>query len=1415
MKTKLAKHISRSILFAAAALPVVFQPAATAATGVVHGNVVVGSAAFSHAPGTTTITAANKTIVEYARFNIGANETVRFIQPSPTATVLNRVTGSDPSNLLGTLQANGIVYLVNPAGIYFGKNAVVDTGQIYAAAGNLANTDFLAGRNHFTNLTGTVVNEGQIRAATGAVLAGKHVVNDGIIAAGKMVVLSAGDEILVGEREGHLFVEVGSAAETTTAPNAPAEGVRNNGDISAPDGRVLLAAGDLYSIAIRNAGVIRARETRLEGVAPTPTTQQVPAQEVASAEVWNDGTILATSPDSSGGTITLTGAKVGLGENSLLDASGSTGGGTIHVGGGYQGNDPALRNARAVFVAPTATLRADAQTAGDGGKIIIWSDNSTRYHGHLSARAAANGTGGFAEVSSKNYLDFSGTADLSAPNGKTGALLLDPGDLEIVPGSTNTDITGTGPIFEPNGDSATLGVEHLNTALVTADVTVKTSGTGNITVSAAISSTTDKSLTLTAGGNIIFADGAAVDLGSGGLTLNAGGGISITASSVLLKIGALTIIQNNALTLSDNTTNLFSKIDFRCVPTAFDLTATGGITLSTTRPISSTGNITFNSPVTLGKNTSLSANTVIFNSTVTGGGKSLTIRAGVVGSWLGDPPTTTVAGNAEICGDITGVSTLTIDGNTSLSADVTTTGAQSYSAGTGGIIVSQDTTLSGSEISLTGNISLTADFTVTATNKLTLDSLTGNSSSNLTFTVPTLKSEHLSLGTLSGINTLSVTTTATGNGNELRSSDLPASGFTNLALTAAAGITLSSGINTTGTQSYNSAITLTNNVTLEGFSVSLPNNITLAANTLTVPSNTTFATSTTVSYTAPTLSGDASTTATLISGPSDYSNITAVSLTGADSYRHGRTTTSNALEYGFISGKANLTWNNAASTNKWSTDTADANWTDGTINTTYIVGDSVTFATNGASITLTANLAPSSITINQATTFTGTSIALSTATLTINAAASFPADLTVIGTTTLSTDITTGGNQSYSTTTLNGSDGIHLTANSGNGTVTFTDALTGNAKDLKITGAGTFKNTVSSIAKLEVTGATTLKDNIATITTSSTQTYGSLVLEKGVSLSGSAITTGNVTGGGKDLSVTATAGAISLGQLGADAPNKLGNVTLNASGGSTFNGAVFAENIVVGTGATNGGAEFKSTVNAAQLTVTGDAVFKGAVSAETISVTGTTDFNTAGAITTTGTQTYTGTVSLSQDTTLNATGNITANNVTGGGKALSATATAGAISLGQLGADAPNKLGDVTLSATGGSVFNEAVFTAKLTVTGAAQIGANITTTGEQFYTGGVKLAENITFSGSSVGFGSTVGSTDTGVPRDITIVGDAIFEGAVSAKTISVTGTTDFATAGTITTTGTQTYTGAVNLLHDTTLNAAGNITANNVTGG
>ncbi len=166
----------------------------------------------------------------------------------------------------------------------------------------------------------------------------------------------------------------------------------------------------LVSSVVNNDGVIEARSvSSRDGV--------IRLEGGDSGVVSVAGTLDASGSGAgeTGGRITVTGDKVALLDGARLDASGSAGGGSVRVGGGYQGSDADVRNAERTFVSSSAEIHADALDTGNGGHVVVWADGDTRFHGAISATGgAAGGDGGFVEVSGKQQLGFDGSVDTSA-----------------------------------------------------------------------------------------------------------------------------------------------------------------------------------------------------------------------------------------------------------------------------------------------------------------------------------------------------------------------------------------------------------------------------------------------------------------------------------------------------------------------------------------------------------------------------------------------------------------------------------------------------------------------------------------------------------------------------------------------------------------------------------------------------------------------------------------------------------------------------------------------------------------------------------------------------------------------------------------------------------------------------------------
>ena len=153
-------------------------------------QVTNGQATFNRQGSLTEITASNNAIINYQQFNIASGQTIQLIQPDSSSRVLNRVLSSDPTRIDGSLLANGQVYIVNPSGVFFGSEAIINTAGLFAAAADISNDDFLNQINLFTNVRGSVINQGTIESKA-VYLIGRQVANFGTILSPNGVVVMA------------------------------------------------------------------------------------------------------------------------------------------------------------------------------------------------------------------------------------------------------------------------------------------------------------------------------------------------------------------------------------------------------------------------------------------------------------------------------------------------------------------------------------------------------------------------------------------------------------------------------------------------------------------------------------------------------------------------------------------------------------------------------------------------------------------------------------------------------------------------------------------------------------------------------------------------------------------------------------------------------------------------------------------------------------------------------------------------------------------------------------------------------------------------------------------------------------------------------------------------------------------------
>ena len=435
------------------------------------GRVVGGQGSIARPdPNTTLINQTSSHLsVDWSSFNIARHETVQFNQPSANAAALNRIHDQNPSQIFGALRANGQVLLVNPNGVFFGPTASVNVNALIASGLDISTADFMAGRQRFQAPPGTaggmVVNQGMLQAATGGAISllGGAVRNEGVIlASAGQVNLLAGNRITM-DFDGDGLIQFTVDKEVLQNAHDLDDAISNTGEIQADGGAVLLrgsAAKDVFSNVVNNQGVIRAGRIENEGgqirlVAEGPANSLINTGTLDAEGRGGDGGRIAIHADDAailagdsvlnvgsrkggGGTAEVLGEQIALLDNTAIKASGATGGGTVLVGGDYQGANHEIRNAQRVAVGEEVSILANARTQGDGGKVIIWADGATRYYGEISATGGERaGDGGFVEISAGRSLagHFVGRVDTTAANGNTGTLLLDPENITIRDGT--------------------------------------------------------------------------------------------------------------------------------------------------------------------------------------------------------------------------------------------------------------------------------------------------------------------------------------------------------------------------------------------------------------------------------------------------------------------------------------------------------------------------------------------------------------------------------------------------------------------------------------------------------------------------------------------------------------------------------------------------------------------------------------------------------------------------------------------------------------------------------------------------------------------------------------------------------------------------------------------------------------------
>ncbi len=760
----------------------------------------------------------DKAIFNWKSFSIAGDETVHFMQPSVHSIALNRVVGTDPSVILGHLQSNGRIFLLNPNGILFGAGAQIDVGGLLATTLQIRDDDFMAGRYLFAQdpLKGlrTVINRGTIQVSDhGFVfLAAPGVSNEGLIVANLGTVVLGSGQALTVDLMGDGLINYALSGKVLDhvmgVDGKPlSSAVSNTGTIQADGGHVVLqakSAGEIFSSVVNQSGVIRARSLESHGgvvqllggdetlVAATAAGAMRPAGDVSGAVV-NTGTIdvAAGSLNAAQGSVTIVGERVG--QFGSIVATGAE---------GVNGGDVVIASTTRALLASGSTIDISGIGHSSGGRLRVWSDHHTFFDSGATILARGGelgGNGGFVELSGKENLGFAGMVNALAPFGSAGTLLLDPRNITIATAGGSAYNPGVNNLF---GNTPAADAIITPASINAAAANVVLQANNDITVTNAIAMTNNGvGITMQAGRDILVNAGVSTTNGSISMTANDSSSILAnrangTPGDIIFGVGA---------NLSSGTGNISLTID----PATAGNYNPGSIT--TVRNLTTTtGNITLNSPNTVSLSGAVNAGSgiVSINANSDGAGaQGFTMNAGssiattdtganavqiIVNSPTGG------TGAASLIGSIT-----TGNGGT---ATVSTRGQAAVGGNTTGGAITQGAVLTVN----TGAAGTIALATGAAASSITLNTagndFTGAVGVSSAFNVALRDANALTLGASTISGTLGVTTT----GALTQSGPLTITGVTTLAAGAANNITL----NNAGNDFSTVAITNGNTVAL-------------------------------------------------------------------------------------------------------------------------------------------------------------------------------------------------------------------------------------------------------------------------------------------------------------------------------------------------------------------------------------------------------------------------------------------------------------------------------------------------------------------------------------------------------------------------------------------------------------------------
>ena len=450
-------------------------------------------------------------------FDVPNGSTVNFNFSQNGQVSVNRVIGNQASQIFGNLTESGAagkVFLINPNGILFGRDSSVNLGAFTVSTANMTYMDPVNNIYKFEqgNIPASIINEGRIIISNEGFVAlmAPVIKNTGTIEApsGTIALVSGNKYTLTTANGQDISINVDEKLSQNLVNSNEINLISNSGTLKADGGSIIIsskAMDDIVQNAVNNTGIISANtitETNgdivlgninINADQKIITEGSIQANGIhggninikSGKEALIKGSVSAEGTTSNGGNIHITAPLMKI-VSADINASGASGG-EILLGGEKHGqNSGILENSQYYFMSRDTNVKADSTSAnGNGGEIINWAEKNAFILGNFSAKGGfSSGNGGFLEASAKQNLIFDGTANLSAKNGLTGTLLLDPENIIITNGSLGASDSelDDGIIQASDGENRTFTISQDKLEHLSEETNLVLEATNNITI---------------------------------------------------------------------------------------------------------------------------------------------------------------------------------------------------------------------------------------------------------------------------------------------------------------------------------------------------------------------------------------------------------------------------------------------------------------------------------------------------------------------------------------------------------------------------------------------------------------------------------------------------------------------------------------------------------------------------------------------------------------------------------------------------------------------------------------------------------------------------------------------------------------------------------------------------------------------